>query len=127
MGPKKQSKRAAEEELEEPAKKAAKGDISAVLGALKYAKLQVEKGNHDANYKRKAEMLDYYNNLPRFSTDKSDIINKFQKDKSASWWQEFKTAKISTTSVANDINKGYGSRPALEQICCPKHNQHLLV
>lgn len=107
--------------------KAAKGDISAVLGTLKYAKAQVEKGNLDANFKRKADMLEYYNQLPRFHSDKADIIQKFQKDKTGSWWQEFKTAKISTTSVSTDIKKGYGSRPAVEQVCCPKYNQHLLV
>jgi hypothetical protein len=101
----------------------AKGTISAFLGNLKAAKKNVDENPDTASAvnKRKAEALLYYESLPRFDKEKTELVQKWATDKALQWWETHSRRKVSVNTTATERLKGYATKVCWACFCSERY------
>lgn len=73
-----------------------KGEVSNMIGSLKASKDPA-----------KQELLAFYKGLPRFDTQKSELLKKWKADKSCKWLGEYRESRSQQTSSTQEELSGY--------------------
>ena len=79
--------------------KAAKAEVSNMLGSLKCSKDPA-----------KQEFLAYYKGLNRFDSQKAELLKKWKVDKSCKWLGEYKESRIQKASSTNEELSGFATK-----------------
>ena len=81
-----------------------RGEVSAMLTALKVTTKDPETNN------LRRQLLDIYQNLPRVSEEKKDILSKWKADRSCKWVSSYTSSKFETQSVRHSNVIGHGTK-----------------
>lgn len=73
-----------------------KADVANMLGSLKVSKDPAKK-----------ELLALYKGLPRFDSQKAELLKKWKADKSCKWLGEYREQRSQTTSSTQEELSGY--------------------
>lgn len=87
-----------------------KGDVSNMLGSLKVSKDPA-----------KQELLALYKGLPRFDSQKAELLKKWKADKSCKWLGEYREQRSQTTSSTQEELSGYVTKylGCISSCCLP--------
>lgn len=76
-----------------------KKEVANMLGTLKCSKDPEKK-----------EVLDYYKSLPRFDSQKSELLKKWKADKSCKWFGSYKESRSQEHSTTQEEVPGFATK-----------------
>ena len=103
--PKSSAKTASDDDIQDP-----KSTQQNLLNNLKSAKKRIEDGRPQPGDESKLELLHKYQSLDRYSSEKKDLLERWNKDRSVGWWRTYEDSKGSEYKETEEGMKGYGSR-----------------
>ena len=81
-----------------------RGEVSAMLTALKVKTKDPETNN------LRRQILDIYQNLPRASEEKKELLSKWKADRSCKWVSSYTSSKLETQSLKRSNVAGHGTK-----------------